>query len=102
MRGWMFVWTQVTISFAKILIQSIRPGIEVLGRVPRTEAFCDVSQYPMAISTPGILVIRISSGSLCFANANFVRERQALSKPSRDNFEVQFEIFFFLAVFFNL
>ncbi|RDX69263.1 Low affinity sulfate transporter 3 [Mucuna pruriens] len=65
----------VLISFAKILIQSIRPGIEVLGRVPRTEAFCHVSQYPMAISTPGILVIRISSGSLCFANANFVRER---------------------------
>ncbi|XP_061365325.1 low affinity sulfate transporter 3-like isoform X2 [Gastrolobium bilobum] len=65
----------VSISFAKILMQSIRPGIEVLGRVPRTEAFCDVSQYPMAISTPGILVIRISSGSLCFANASFVRER---------------------------
>ncbi|KAH1125205.1 hypothetical protein AAZX31_06G101400 [Glycine max] len=65
----------VSISFAKILIQSIRPGIEVLGRVPRTEAFCDVSQYPMATSTPGMLVIRISSGSLCFANANFVRER---------------------------
>lgn len=66
------------ISFAKILIQSIRPGVEVLGRVPRTEAFCDVMQYPMAISTPGIIVIRISSGSLCFANANVVRERQAL------------------------
>ncbi|OIV96704.1 hypothetical protein TanjilG_09246 [Lupinus angustifolius] len=65
----------VSISFAKILIQSIRPGIEILGRVPRTDAFCDVVQYPMAISTPGILVIRISSGSLCFANANFVRER---------------------------
>jgi len=70
----------VIISFAKILIQSIRPGIEVLGRVPRTEAFCDVTQYPMAISTPGITVIRISSGSLCFANANFVRERQAIYK----------------------
>ncbi|CAL5189373.1 unnamed protein product [Lathyrus oleraceus] len=65
----------VTISFAKILIQSIRPGVEILGRVPRTEAFCDVTQYPMAISTPGIVVIRISSGSLCFANANFVKER---------------------------
>ncbi|XP_004490361.1 low affinity sulfate transporter 3-like [Cicer arietinum] len=65
----------VTISFAKILIQSIRPGVEILGRVPRTEVFCDVTQYPMAVSTPGILVIRISSGSLCFANANFVKER---------------------------
>jgi len=65
----------VSISFAKIVIQSIRPGIEVLGRIPTTQAFCDVSQYPMATSTPGILVIRISSGSLCFANANVVRER---------------------------
>ncbi|OIW14525.1 hypothetical protein TanjilG_04958 [Lupinus angustifolius] len=65
----------VLISFTKIIIQTIRPGIEILGRVPRTEAFCNVIQYPMAISTPGILVIRISSGSLCFANANFVRER---------------------------
>ncbi|OIW04471.1 hypothetical protein TanjilG_01644 [Lupinus angustifolius] len=74
----------VTISFAKILIQAIRPGIEVLGRVPRTEAFCDVTQYPMAISTPGIIVIRISSGSLCFANANFVRERQILKWVSED------------------
>ncbi|XP_073220953.1 low affinity sulfate transporter 3-like [Cicer arietinum] len=26
----------VKISFAKILIQSIRPGVEILGRVPRT------------------------------------------------------------------
>lgn len=75
-----FMNAQVTISFAKILIQSIRPGVEILGRVPRTEAFCDVTQYPMAISTPGIVVIRISSGSLCFANANFVKERQALNK----------------------
>ncbi|XP_028756664.1 low affinity sulfate transporter 3-like [Neltuma alba] len=74
----------VIISFAKILIQSIRPGIEVLGRVPRTEAFCDVSQYPMAISTPGVSVIRISSGSLCFANANFVRER-ILERVARED-----------------
>ncbi|KAK2388277.1 Low affinity sulfate transporter 3 [Trifolium repens] len=65
----------VSISFLKIVIQSIRPGIEVLGRIPTTQAFCDVTQYPMATSSPGILVIRISSGSLCFANANVVRER---------------------------
>ncbi|KAJ7965667.1 putative Sulfate transporter [Quillaja saponaria] len=65
----------VTISFAKVLLQSIRPSIEVLGKLPRTDAFCEISQYPMAIRTPGTLVIRISSGSLCFANANFIRER---------------------------
>ncbi|KAF3445766.1 hypothetical protein FNV43_RR10943 [Rhamnella rubrinervis] len=65
----------VTISFAKILLNSIRPGIEALGRLPRTDIFCETGQYPMAIEVPGILVIRINSGLLCFANANFVRER---------------------------
>lgn len=65
----------VAISFAKILLHSIRPGVEVLGRLPRSETFCEISQYPMATKAPGILIIRIDSGLLCFANANFVRER---------------------------
>ncbi|KAG5544306.1 hypothetical protein RHGRI_016902 [Rhododendron griersonianum] len=67
--------TAVTISFAKIILHSIRPQIEVLGRIPETEIFCDVKQYPMAIKTPGIVIIRVNSGLLCFANANFIRER---------------------------
>ncbi|KOM48691.1 hypothetical protein LR48_Vigan07g239500 [Vigna angularis] len=62
----------VSISFAKILIQSIRPGIEVLGRVPRTEAFCDVSQYPMATSTPGILWVMEEENELAKGRVNAV------------------------------
>ncbi|KAF2291506.1 hypothetical protein GH714_024929 [Hevea brasiliensis] len=65
----------VTISFAKILLNSIRPGIEELGRLPRTDTYCEINQYPMAIRTPGILVVRVNSALLCFANANFIRER---------------------------
>ncbi|XVF36770.1 hypothetical protein REPUB_Repub19eG0087100 [Reevesia pubescens] len=65
----------VTISFAKILLNSIRPAVEQLGRLPRTDIFCEVDQYPMAIKTSGILTLRVNSGLLCFANANFVRER---------------------------
>ncbi|XWS15046.1 hypothetical protein CRYUN_Cryun35bG0060700 [Craigia yunnanensis] len=65
----------VTISFAKILLNSIRPAVELLGRLPRTDIFCEVDQYPMAIKTPGILTLRVNSGLLCFANANFLRER---------------------------
>lgn len=65
----------VTISFAKILVNSLRPGIEVLGRLPRSEIFCNINQYPMAIKTPSILIIGINSSLLCFANANSVRER---------------------------
>ncbi|OAY35879.1 low affinity sulfate transporter 3 isoform X2 [Manihot esculenta] len=64
----------VTISFVKIIIVSIRPGTEILGRLPGTDTFCDVDQYPMAIKTPPVLIIRIKSGFLCFANANFVKE----------------------------
>ncbi|MED6131384.1 Low affinity sulfate transporter 3 [Stylosanthes scabra] len=79
----------LSISFAKILLQAIRPGVEVLGRIPTTEAYCDVAQYPMAVTTPGILVIRISSGSLCFANAGFVRERilKWVEDEEQDNIE---------------
>lgn len=65
----------VAISFAKILLNAIRPRIEPLGRLPRTDIFGEINQYPMAETTPGIATIRINSALLCFANADFVRER---------------------------
>ncbi|EOX92174.1 hypothetical protein QUC31_003499 [Theobroma cacao] len=65
----------VTISFAKIILISIRPGTETLGRLPGSDMFGDVNQYPMAVKTPGVLTMRLKSALLCFANANFVRER---------------------------
>ncbi|KAJ4822497.1 Low affinity sulfate transporter 3 [Turnera subulata] len=65
----------VTISFAKILLNAIRPGVEELGRIPSSDVYCDINQYPMAVKTPGLLTVRINSALLCFANANFVRER---------------------------
>ncbi|KAI3442737.1 PlsC domain-containing protein [Psidium guajava] len=65
----------VAISFGKIIPLSIRPGTELLGRLPGTDIFCDVRQYPMAIETPGVFLIRINSGLMYFANAKFIRER---------------------------
>ncbi|KAF8404550.1 hypothetical protein HHK36_009437 [Tetracentron sinense] len=65
----------VTISFAKIILNAIRPGMEVLGKVQGTDIFCDINLYPMVVKTPGVLIVRVNSASLCFANANFVRER---------------------------
>nr|POF09388.1 sulfate transporter 2.1 [Quercus suber] len=50
-------------------------GIENLGRLPGTDTFCDVDQYPMAVKIPGVLIIRVKSAWLCFANSNSVRER---------------------------
>ncbi|KAM6563771.1 hypothetical protein CsatB_023769 [Cannabis sativa] len=65
----------VTISFVKIILISIRPGTEALGKLPGTDVFCDIQQYPMAIQIPGTIIIRIKPALLCFANANFIRER---------------------------
>ncbi|KAH6800252.1 slufate transporter 2 [Perilla frutescens var. hirtella] len=65
----------VAISFAKIILLSIKPSTEVLGRLPGTEIFCDVNQFSVATKIPGIMIIRINSGTLCFANASFIRER---------------------------
>ncbi|KAB1209562.1 Sulfate transporter 2.1 [Morella rubra] len=54
---------------------SIRPGTETLGQIPGTDVFCDTNQYPMASKTPGVVIIRVKSALLCFANANIIKER---------------------------
>ncbi|CAA3018940.1 low affinity sulfate transporter 3, partial [Olea europaea subsp. europaea] len=65
----------VSISFAKIIVDSIKPSTQVLGKLPGTDIFCDILQFPAATQIPGILIVSISSGTLCFANASFIRER---------------------------
>ncbi|KAL0802153.1 hypothetical protein Bca101_057329 [Brassica carinata] len=65
----------VGISFTRIILSSIRPTVEALGRLSKTDIFGDVNQYPMANKTEGLLTLRISSPLLCFANANFIRDR---------------------------
>lgn len=75
----------VAISFGNIILLSIRPGTELLGRLPGTDVFCDIRQYPMAIETPGVFLIRINSGLMCFANANFIRERIMRSVTEEDD-----------------
>ncbi|KAI3431084.1 STAS domain-containing protein [Psidium guajava] len=65
----------VAVSFLKIILISIQPGIETLGRLPGTDTFCNVDQYPMAITIPCVMVVRVKSSLLCFANANFIKER---------------------------
>ncbi|XP_024968879.1 low affinity sulfate transporter 3-like [Cynara cardunculus var. scolymus] len=65
----------VAVSFAKIILNALRPRVEELGRLPGTDIFCEVDQYPVAHAVPGILIIRLNSGLLCFTNANPLRDR---------------------------
>lgn len=66
---------QVGISFGKIILGTIRPSVELQGRLPGTDTFCDITQFPVATEIPGILIIKVNNASLYFANANFIRGR---------------------------
>lgn len=72
---------QVTISFVKIILNSVRPSTEEQGRLPATYIFRDITQFPMATKITGMLILRVDSGTLCFANANFIKERYNISAP---------------------
>lgn len=70
------VFEQVTISFAKILLQVTRPRTAILGKVPRTTVYRNILQYPEATKVPGILIVRVDS-AIYFSNSNYVKERHA-------------------------
>uniref|UniRef100_A0A0E0KA05 STAS domain-containing protein n=1 Tax=Oryza punctata TaxID=4537 RepID=A0A0E0KA05_ORYPU len=65
----------LVVSFAKIIIQSIRAQVEILGRLQGTEIFCNVKQYPLVHETPTVLTVRIETSFLCFVNASSVKEK---------------------------
>ncbi|XAR62188.1 hypothetical protein NMG60_11016852 [Bertholletia excelsa] len=64
----------VTISFAKILLQVTRPRTALLGRIPRTNVYRNIQQYPEATKVLGILIVRVDS-AIYFSNSNYVKER---------------------------
>ncbi|XP_015690909.1 sulfate transporter 2.1-like isoform X3 [Oryza brachyantha] len=63
------------VSFAKIVIQSIRSQVEILGRLQGTDIFCSINQYPVVQQTPTVLTIRIETSFLCFINASSIKEK---------------------------
>ncbi|XP_051123918.1 low affinity sulfate transporter 3-like isoform X2 [Andrographis paniculata] len=67
----------VGISLGKIIVRSIKPSIEEVGRLPETDIFCNIQQYPQLATKPPppILPIRVNSAAICFANANFITQR---------------------------
>lgn len=76
----------VAISVLRALLHVARPSTSKLGRVScgsgagaadDDHAFCDVAQYPGAATAPGILVLQVAGSPVCFANAEYLRERIA-------------------------
>ncbi|KAJ0086177.1 hypothetical protein Patl1_08480 [Pistacia atlantica] len=64
----------VSISFAKILLQVTRPRTAILGKVPRTNVYRNIQQYPKATKIPGVLIVRVDS-AIYFSNSNYIKER---------------------------
>jgi sulfate permease, SulP family len=63
----------ITISYLLLVFRAYRPRIAVLGRVPGSGQYADVTNHPENEQVPGVLVVRVESG-LFFANADNVRE----------------------------
>ncbi|HET9769994.1 MAG TPA: SulP family inorganic anion transporter, partial [Acidimicrobiia bacterium] len=66
----------VVASLVVVLSQTARPHTAVLGRVPGTTSFRNVDRSPGAITTPGVIVLRIDA-PLYFANTDFLAETLA-------------------------
>jgi high affinity sulfate transporter 1 len=64
----------VSISFVKLLLTVTRPHTALLGNIPGTKVYRNVTQYADAKRVPGVLAIRLDA-PLYFSNSNYIRER---------------------------
>lgn len=64
----------VAASLLVVLRRTARPHTAVLGRVPGTEVYRNIDRTPDAITTEGVVVLRVDA-PLYFANADFLRQK---------------------------
>ena len=61
-------------SILLLLKQASRPRIAVLGRFPGTNRFGEISRYPEAELTPGVMALRVEAAFLYFNSQNILEE----------------------------
>jgi SulP family sulfate permease len=64
----------IALSVMDLFARVARPAWAVLGRAPGVAGLHDVTDYPDAVTIPGLVVFRYDA-PLCFANANDFRTR---------------------------
>ncbi|KAK7271897.1 hypothetical protein RJT34_28157 [Clitoria ternatea] len=64
----------VAISVLKILLHVSRPNTMVLGNIPGTQIFHNISQYKEALRVPSFLILAVES-PIYFANSTYLQER---------------------------
>ena len=73
----------VVASLVVVLRQTTRPHIAVLGRIPGTTQFRNVERSPSAVTTDGVMVVRVDA-PLYFANLDYLRERLTSLEEEQD------------------
>jgi len=64
----------IALSVMDLFARVARPSAAVLGRAPGVAGLHDITDYPEAVTIPGLVVFRYDA-PLCFANANDFRTR---------------------------
>ena len=65
---------QVGVSVFKILLHVTRPNTVVLGNIPGTQIYQNISRYTEALRVPSFLVLAVEA-PFYFANATYLQER---------------------------
>ena len=73
----------IVASLAVVLRQTTRPHIAVLGRIPGTSQFRNIERSPSAVTTDGVVVVRVDA-PLYFANLDYLREKLANLEEDQD------------------
>jgi high affinity sulfate transporter 1 len=64
----------IVLTLVWMLLSASRPHDAVLGNVPSISGFHDISDYPNAVTHPGLLLYRFD-GNLLFFNVDYFKER---------------------------
>lgn len=73
----------VVASLVVVLRQTTRPHVAVLGRIPGTTEFRNVERSPSAVTTDGVVVVRVDA-PLYFANLDYLREKLKTLEQEQD------------------
>ena len=60
-------------SLLVLVFRTTRPHVAVLGRLPGTTVYRNVLRFPEAMTTPGVLALRLDA-QFYFGNVNFLKE----------------------------
>lgn len=60
-------------SLGMFVVQTTRPHVAVLGRIPGTQAYLNVRRHPHAETCPGVVVLRVDA-QFYFGNVSFLKD----------------------------